>query len=351
MKLCTVIISLLLILSYFSPSIHPNVWWGWSLFGLSYPFLFCIGIIFLFYWIKQRSEAWIFWMLILIVSGGSYLFRFFSYNKHQSIPSEPTSIKVLSNNVQIFNLYDTNSDTKFSTRDSIFQYILDQHVDIVCFQEFYKKDQPTSFETSDLFERLFQPLDQHQRYIYKEVGRQYFGVAMFSKLPIITKGYVSFGSDHQDSPNFCVFIDVVKNKDTFRIYNVHLQSFKFTFLEDSSIDSKWMRDIVHRFKTVYPQRADQAVLLSDHISNSPYPVIICGDFNDTPVSFVYHKFSCTLYDAFLKSGSGFGVTYVGKIPAGRIDYIFHSQDLQSYNFQIQQKHFSDHRAISCTISK
>jgi len=351
MKFITIILSILLIIAYFSPLVNPNVWWAWALFGLSYPFLYCIGIILLFYWITKRSQLWIFWMLIIIVSGCGFLFRYFNYSKKHENISTDKEIKILSQNVRIFNLYDKNSDTKFATRDSIFQYILEQQADIVCFQEFYTKDQPTSFETETLFERFFQSVDQHQRYIYKEIGRQYFGVSMFSKIPVIAKGYVSFKTENIYNPNFCIFIDVVKNLDTFRIYNVHLQSFRLSFLEDMHLDGKWMNSALDRLKTVYPQRADQAVLLTEHIENSPYPVVICGDFNDTPVSFVYQKFTHLLTDAFLESGNGFGLTYTGKIPAGRIDYIFHSPSLKSYNFKVQEKHFSDHRAISCIITK
>ena len=87
------------------------------------------------------------------------------------------------------------------------------------------------------------------------------------------------------------------------------------------------------------------------MNNSPFPVIICGDFNDTPLSYTYNKFASNYTDAFRNSSSGLGITYAGKVPAGRIDYIFHSKDLNSSNFTIQKEVYSDHRAINCEVWK
>jgi endonuclease/exonuclease/phosphatase family metal-dependent hydrolase len=77
--------------------------------------------------------------------------------------------------------------------------------------------------------------------------------------------------------------------------------------------------------------------------------VICGDFNDTPMSYTYQIFDNELIDAFRNSSSGFGTTYSGYLPAGRIDYIFHSKSLKSAKFSIQKEKLSDHFAISCII--
>jgi endonuclease/exonuclease/phosphatase family metal-dependent hydrolase len=98
-------------------------------------------------------------------------------------------------------------------------------------------------------------------------------------------------------------------------------------------------------------RAEQALTVMKHISTSPYPVIICGDFNDTPMSYTYSQFNKSLVDAFRNCSSGIGPTYAGRVPAGRIDYIFHSTSLNSIQFKIQSEIHSDHRAISCRIYK
>ena len=112
-----------------------------------------------------------------------------------------------------------------------------------------------------------------------------------------------------------------------------------------------IRLIIEKLKIAYPKRAEQALTVMKHVQNSPYPTIVCGDFNDTPLSYTYQQFNSTLTDAFRNCGSGIGSTYVGRIPAGRIDYIFHSEDLNSTQFKIQEKSLSDHLAVSCKIYK
>ena len=109
--------------------------------------------------------------------------------------------------------------------------------------------------------------------------------------------------------------------------------------------------MVSTLRKAFPIRSNQALTVIDHVHKSPYPVIICGDFNDTPLSFTYNQFNEKYVDAFRNNGYGIGKTFVGKIPAGRIDYIFHSKNLNSYQFKLQEEVFSDHRAISCKVYK
>jgi endonuclease/exonuclease/phosphatase family metal-dependent hydrolase len=103
--------------------------------------------------------------------------------------------------------------------------------------------------------------------------------------------------------------------------------------------------------SIFPKRAYQAQRVMEHVETSPYPVIVCGDFNDTPLSYTYNQFNKSLIDAFRNCSSGIGPTYIGRVPAGRIDYIFHSKSLNSMEFKIQEGEYSDHRAVSCRIFK
>jgi len=109
--------------------------------------------------------------------------------------------------------------------------------------------------------------------------------------------------------------------------------------------------LIDKLRIAYPKRAEQARTVMEHVKTSPYPTIVCGDFNDTPMSYAYNQFNQLLIDAFRNCSSGIGTTYVGKVPAGRIDYIFHSKNLHSANFSIQNEVYSDHRAINCIIWK
>lgn len=349
-----------LLLAYLCPFIHPTNFWILPFFGLAYPVIILFVFLFLVYWAIMKSRM-VFVILITIVLGGKLHFRTLSLpiglsNKEDSIPT----LKITSYNVRLFDLYEWGEDGKYVNRNAIFNYLQNQESDVFCFQEFYHQDKPTKFPTRDTLKPLLKTPYCHERYSHKLNGRQNFGIAMLSKYPIITKGDIMFEDPENIDNNYCIFSDIVKDKDTFRVYNVHLQSIKFK-KDDYSVFSKHqhlpqkkkstIQLLLEKLKVAYPKRAEQAKKVVEHMNDSPYPVIICGDFNDTPLSYTYNKFASTYTDAFRNSSSGLGITYAGKVPAGRIDYIFHSKELNSANFTIQKGVFSDHRAIGCEVWK
>ena len=154
--------------------------------------------------------------------------------------------------------------------------------------------------------------------------------------------------------------DVLVNEDTLRVYNAHLGSIRFQdddyqmFGEDNGPNAYLKKEegqrILSRLKIAFEKRALQAEKVSQHIQASPYNSIVCMDLNDTPVSYAYRQFGNLLTDAFLNSGNGAGLTYIGKMPSNRIDYIFHSESIESANFKTHQVEFSDHKPISCEIA-
>ena len=149
------------------------------------------------------------------------------------------------------------------------------------------------------------------------------------------------------------------NEDTVRVYNVHLQSIRmkredYQFAEDISkikninkseeINKNTLR-ILHRLKYAFIKRAPQAEMLEENIRECRHPLIVCGDFNDTPASYTYHVITSKLIDAFTEMGVGMGKTYQGVFPSYRIDYLLHSQDIKTLNFRTLKVAFSDHYPI------
>ncbi len=350
MGLFTLCIFAALIMCYFLPFIHPKFIWAFPLLGLAYPILYFCAIVITLFWILKRSY-WALLFTAILLCGIPYVKRLYSLGEPKE-KNEDFTFKVLSNNVQIFDLYnESSSEQKFANRDSIINYCLEEQPDVIAFQEFYSKDKPSKFLTTSLFKEKLKMPFTHTRYIYKPVGRQHFGIILFSKYPMVSKGDVIFETEDGRNYNFCIYADIKKGNDTIRVYNVHLQSFRISEIaEEKNTQSKY-EQMINRLKLAYPKRADQAERIVNHIQTSPYPVIVCGDFNDTPISYVYQRFSHYLSDAFIETGHGFGSTYIGKLPAGRIDYIFHSSKIKALEFNVQKKAFSDHRAISCTFSK
>jgi len=364
LKTISVISIVSIILAYFSPYIHPKQLWILPFFGLSYPVFFFIALFLIIIWAFKRSR-WSIYIALLLAVGSFFDLRFFALGNADVPPTEKqTELNIMSYNVQLFGLYNKDLENELQNRDSILNYIKRENPDLICFQEFYQKEKPSRFLTRDTITKMMGMNYFHEKYSFNSLIKRNFGISMISKYQIISKGDVVFlNDDNFSDDNYCIYADIVKNQDTFRVYNIHLQSVKFKkdeyalFSKDVAKDSALAQKkstvllMISKLKRAFPARADQALTVIEHIETSPFPVIVCGDFNDNPMSFTYNQFNKQLTDAFRNCGYGIGKTFVGKIPAGRIDYIFHSKELNSYEFKLQEEVFSDHRAISCKVYK
>jgi endonuclease/exonuclease/phosphatase family metal-dependent hydrolase len=194
----------------------------------------------------------------------------------------------------------------------------------------------------------------HISYTYSFRSGSDYGIATFSKYPIVNKGKIKFDK----SFNSCIYSDILIDVDTIRVYNVHLQSIRLRKDNYGIIDSIFklntnrlddVKDISVRLRDAYVIRARQVDELKSHMALSPYPVILCGDFNDTPVSYTYHQLLGDKKDAYRESGGGPGNTYRGKLPSYRIDYIFHDDSFVSGNYKTSKLNLSDHFPVSCVL--
>lgn len=265
--------------------------------------------------------------------------------------------KIMSYNVRLFDLYNWTNNKQ--TRNQIFNLLAEESPDIVCFQEFYYEDSK-DFNSLDTMQSFMKAKNMHVEITKTVKEKNHFGIATFTNFPIINKGKIVFG---KTSDNLCIYTDVLINGDTVRVYNMHLQSIRlrredYKFLEAllKEKDKKEEVDefggattIMGRMKKAYMRRAWQAEVISSHIRNCPYKVLVCGDFNDTPTSYTYRIMSRGLYDAFKISSSGLGRTYIGRFPSFRIDYILHSKDIQSADFEVIARELSDHYPVTCSF--
>ena len=338
-----------LLLSYLSVYVSPGKFWFLAFFGLSYPFLLLSNLIFIVFWIIKKKKFFII-PLIAILLGWNYLsslvqIKFKGNRDVKEITHKP--LTVLSYNVRLFNVYQWNE--KEDAADQIFKFINNEDPDIICFQEFYTKNKGGITEnhiTQHLNKKYFIHID----YTFESPYSNY-GIATYSKYPIINRGAVKF----DNSLNASIYTDILFGKDTIRVFNNHLQSIRFnkdnyTFISNSKTlnEDERMReikDISFRLRDAFIKRASQAEIISTHIKNSPYPVLVCGDFNDAPVSYTYHTMKKGLTDSFIEAGSGIGNTYVGKFPSFRIDFILHSKELECSYFDIPKIELSDHYPV------
>lgn len=336
-----------LLLCYASVFINPSQFVYLAPFGLLYPIFIGLTVLILFFSLLQGRWRRVFLVLFVLLIGFSLHQRYFNFGSKE-VTNKGEQIEVMSYNVRLFNLYNWNRTKNYKVRDSIFEFLQHKNPDIICFQEFYYGDS-IKFNTKDTLLQLLKA-NNFQGQFTKTTHdiTQYFGVATLSKYPIINRGEIELNSVVS---NFCIFSDIKKGNKIIRVYNAHIGSIQFReaeydFFEDSkTVENEKKRNIIGKILKAYKTRANEINRILRHAKQSPYPTIICGDFNDTPISYCYQQLSDNFSDAFLEAGSGMGTTYEGKIPSNRIDYIFHNDGFTANQFKIQQKILSDHRAI------
>ena len=328
---------LLLLLSYLSPYINPLIFWPISLLGLIFPILFIINLIFLIYWfIQLKKQIWA--NIIVILIGVQYIGDYIGTNPKQN--REESTIKILSYNVRIFNAYKWIPELE---KETIFDYLKKENADILCIQEFYApKEIPE--------------LNYDLQHIGTKDKRNEWYMAIYSNFPQINKSTIKMKKGRAN--NTCIYSDIIIETDTIRVYNIHLASnfFKnsdYSFLTKPKVKKEEIKNgiasIIKRLKKSYQERAHEVEIIKKNIKDSPFPIIICGDFNDTPLSYAYSKIKGELIDSFSSCGKGIGESFV-KIPGLRIDYIMHDKKFKSSNYKKQKDILSDHYAISCEIT-
>jgi endonuclease/exonuclease/phosphatase family metal-dependent hydrolase len=184
------------------------------------------------------------------------------------------------------------------------------------------------------------------------------GLVILSQLERVNNGMVA----STEGRNYGIYADLIHNNDTFRVYNIHLESIYLKNQDYSVLFNKQDKQtnneslkttsvrIIKKLKRAFIKRSQQVNHLISHIELCSYPVIICGDFNDLPTSYTYKTLSENLMDAFTESGYGNGSTFKSKLPFFRIDYILYDPCFQSFNYQSDKLQLSDHQPVSVSLS-
>lgn len=341
-----------LLLAYLSTLVSPATFWPLAFFGMAYPYLLAVHLIFLVYWLFfRRKRMWV--SLLAIVPGWGHVGQYVQVFGTAAAEKAPGAFKVMSYNVRLFDLYNWSGNAQ--TRDGIFDLLVAENADVLCLQEFFNGDDDYDFPTKDTLMRNFRWTSIHDEYTqHTRLGR-HFGIATISTFPIVAKGSIHFPDDLN---NLCIWTDLRIGTDTVRVYNAHLASIRFgdqdyRFMEGlepgmqgDSIASGGRR-ILGRLKNAFVRRAAEVQRITAHMRTCRHPILWCGDLNDTPMSYSYARLNDLLVDAFEECGQGIGHTYIGAFPSFRIDHIMHSAGWHSTGFRTLPDELSDHRAIVC----
>jgi len=354
--LLNIIAAVSLILACLCCFISPKVIWWISFFGLAYMYLLIFNICFIVFWALSRKKVLMIISLIPILFGWSFLGKHVQlFGKNISDEDKDRSIQLLSFNVQGFlQMNQKQSDGK---KLNIFDFIKEKEPDIICFQEFVVHRWNKVFNEKNILTQMeFTPYSHLEMHTRDDYGA---GVATFSKYPIIHEELIY--SDN--TINTCISSDLKIGADTVRVYNIHLKSVGFQNEEKELLDNVVKRDygrkdlrtakaIIRQLITASFEREKQVKILSTHIGNSPYPVIICGDFNDPPTSYSYRKVRGNRKDAFIEAGSGRSTTFnIGRIASLRIDCILYSDVYKAYNYESPRVILSDHYPVLSRLVK
>lgn len=338
------IAALLLLGSYLSPSSSPEYLWPVSFLGLGYAILLVANIVFAIYWLLQ-AKLYIFMSVGAIILGFSHTGKYFQLSG-RSKNSTDTTVKFLSFNIQNFDELHKGKNPY----PAFYEFVKSEAPDILCMQEFNPwvglPDREGDVSTLAALKIAF-----GKPFHYASKAKTSTNLIIASKYKIINHKGISF--TEKRSTNGAMWADIVIRKDTVRVFNVHFQSFllnKVTVnVDDKEKAIESSKGIIRSLKTGFQRRVPQVDSVVKEIEASPYPVIVCGDFNDTPMSYTYGELTENLKDAFIECGSGMGSTYSGPYPSFRIDYILHNPKIRSFDYRRGETFGSDHRIIQAEL--
>jgi len=326
-----IVLTILTFLAYVLPFLAPKLFPFLSVLTLVLPLFLIVNALFFVYWMLQMKRQMVLSGIVLVL-GITFVNKFYKFSSHD-VAKEESDIVVMSYNVRLFNLFQWIE--RETVKDEIKAFINEQNPDVLCIQEYS--------ETANVDLRIYK-----HKFIFMQGNKIKTGQAIFSKFPIVDKGNIEF----PESDNLIVYADIRKGNDTIRVYNMHLQSIKIspdvTEIESNveTINQKKSEVVFKRIGKAFTKQQVQAEILMKHKKECNFPMIICGDMNNSAFSYVYRSIKGDLNDCFEEAGKGFGETYNFKYYPARIDYIFADKSMKVKSFQnYPQFKNSDHFPI------
>ena len=322
-----VVVAVLLLLSFVLPFLPPKTFSILAVVNLGVSFLIILNVLFFIYWLIGLKKQFILSFFVLCIGYFSFgsLYKFSSSKKIEN----PQNFKVMNYNVRLFDLYDWIPES--NTEKKIVDFIKNEAPEILSIQEYHPhKNIDLSFFK--------------YKYVKLSGKKLQSGQAIYSQFPIVNSGSIEF----PNTANNAIFADIVKGKDTIRIYNMHLQSLGLKTNKEN-FGHKTSEKLIGRLKEGFKQQAEQTEDFLKHQKNWKGKTIIAGDFNNTSYSWVYNEISKDKRDAFIEAGKGFGKTFDYWFPM-RIDFILSDETATINSFKNYNVNYSDHFPIQARIN-
>ena len=319
------LLAILLLLSYLLPFVSPKSIAIFAILSLFVPVLIVLNGVFIVYWLLKLKKQLL--LSSLVLSIGFFISTPF-YKISDKTSSLNKDLKVMSYNVKSFDLFHQKS--KNIPKVDGFDYIETIAPDVLLVQEYYQSSKIK--------------LDFPYQYIKKRTVGGRFGMAIYSKFKIINKGSL----DLKKTGNNIIYVDILKDQDTIRIYNLHLESLKIKPYEEN-FGEKDSKELIDRLSISFQKQAAQTDLFLAHEKKWNGKRIVGGDFNNTAYSWVYNQIASNKIDTFIAAGKGFGKTYSYFLPT-RIDFILTDLKANISTFKTLDVHYSDHYPILTKVN-
>jgi len=301
------------------------------------PLLIIGNAVFLIYWLILRRFHWAIMPFVTLLCCIPYIGTVYQFGSLDEKADAKPGIKIASYNVAMF-----GRETSGFMAQDILSEMKKQKVDIICFQEY--NDFAGDKKNSDSYKEY---------YPYMAVGKG--DMVIYSRYPIVKTEAIKF----EMTNNSAMWAEIKYNDNTYRIYNAHLETtginsalHRAAKQQSRGIDvqNNALMDALYGSYTVgMIARSGQANQLAMNMRECEVPIIVCGDFNDVPYSYVYNTMLGDKIDGFKECGSGFMTTFRGGKKYVRIDYIFHSKEMEGITYYKKELSYSDHYPVFMRI--
>ena len=333
-----VILTIFTFVALFGGNVTPVGHSARAMLVYALPLLILGNVVMLLYWLIRRKWLFMLIPIITIACCIPYIGTMWQFRSIDKSADSQSGIKVATYNVFMF-----NRETSGFMAQDILAEMRRQNVDVLCMQEY--NDVSGDKKNSDSYKEYFP---------HMVVGRE--DMVIYSRYPIKGSKKILF----EETNNSAMWADIDVKGERIRVFNIHLETtgINRTLHKAGKLQAQGFDvDSNRLFEAVFGNymlgmmfRSGQAVMVANEVRASENPVILCGDFNDVPYSYVYNTVLGNMVDGFKECGSGWAQTYRASKKPVRIDYIFHDEALKGLTYYKSELTYSDHYPVFMKLS-